>query len=55
MRATLPITIASSGEEKTVITAHEMTVAEVRAWVTESSAQPWRDPILALSLVGQEC
>ena len=33
-----------------MIRVRELTVAEVRAWLNESAAQTWRDPILALAL-----
>lgn len=35
---------------KDLIRVRELTVAEVRAWLQESAAQTWRDPILALAL-----
>ena len=35
---------------KDLIRVRELTVAEVRAWLNESAAQTWRDPILALAL-----
>ena len=35
---------------KDLIRVRELTVSEVRAWLQESAAQTWRDPILALAL-----
>lgn len=31
------------------ILVRELTVAEVRAWITETAAQSWRDPVHALA------
>lgn len=47
MRATIKVALPPGGESARVVTVKELTVGEVRAWVTESAATPWRDPIHA--------
>ncbi len=34
----------------TVVALRELTVAEVRAWINETSGSDWRDPLHALAL-----
>lgn len=46
MPPTLKITL-STPEGPLVVTVRELTVAEIRAWVNESAAAEWRDPVHA--------
>lgn len=47
MRATLKVALPPGDESIRVVEVKELTVGEVRAWVTETAATTWRDPIQA--------
>lgn len=53
MRATLKVTLPADSDPPSglVVTVRELTVAEVRAWVVESQASSYRDPLHALALL----
>lgn len=51
MAATLKVTLASLSASLD-ITVRELTVSEVRDWLTESEAASYRDPVQALALPG---
>ncbi len=47
MRATLKVSMPPVDDRQRVVEVRELTVGEVRAWVTETAASTWRDPIQA--------
>ncbi len=47
MRATIKVSLPPDDDMLRVVEVKELTVGEVRAWVTETAATTWRDPIQA--------